>query len=100
MADVSPIATLIFFVSALTCIVLANSLSYMMLRKVNSELPESLRTGHFWFSLDKHPKLTRRGRRFYLAGIHRVRSRFLFAMAIASALACAWELGFLHFFGA
>lgn len=71
MTNVNPVATLIFFVSALSCIVLANYLSYRMLRRVNSDVPE---------------------RR-----IPSVKGRFLLLMAIASMLACAWELGFLRF---
>jgi hypothetical protein len=99
MADVNPIATLIFFVSALSCIILANYLSYTILRKVNSELPHNQKTAHPWFSWDWDPRIIRVSRRFYRSGISQVRSRFLFMMAVASALACAWELGFFDFFG-
>lgn len=74
MTNVNPVATLILFVSASSCIILANYLSYRMLRKVNSELPES-------------PEIN----------IPPVKSRFLLLMAIGSMLACAWELGFLRF---
>jgi hypothetical protein len=100
MADVNLIATLIFFASALSCIVLANYLSYRILRQVNSELPESKRMDPFGFSLDKDPKIARVGRRLYRSVIAHVGFGFLFAMAIASALACAWELGFFRFFHA
>lgn len=71
MTNVNPVATLIFFLSASSCIILANYLSYRMLRKVNSELSE--------------PK------------IPQVKSRFLLLMTVGSMLACAWELGFLRF---
>lgn len=71
MSNVNPVATVIFFVSALSCIVLSNYLSFRMLRRVNSDLPE--------------PR------------IPRVKGRLLLLMAIASGLACAWELGFLRF---
>lgn len=98
MTDVNPIATLIFFISVLSCIILANYLSYRMLRNVSSELPENKRAGHSWFYFDKDFTIARRGRRSYRWTIPQVKSRFLFAMAIASALACAWELGFFHFF--
>jgi hypothetical protein len=98
MTDVNPIATLIFFVPALSCIILANYLSYTILRKVNAELPQNQKTAHSWVSLDWDPRIARVSRRFYRSGIPQVRSRFLFMMAVASALACAWELGFFHFF--
>lgn len=71
MTNVNPVATLIFFVSAVSCIILANYLSYRMLQRVDSDLPE--------------PR------------IPRVKGRFLLLMTIASVLACAWELGFLRF---
>lgn len=70
MTNVNPVATLIFFVSASSCIIVANYLSYRMLRQVNSDLPE--------------------------AKVPQVKSRFLLLMAIGSTLACAWELGFLR----
>lgn len=97
MGDVSLIATLIFFVSAFSCIFLAGFLSHMMLRRVNAELPESLRSGYFPSSLETNAKLRRRGRRIYVAGSRRVGLWFLFVMCLASTLACAWELGFFRF---
>lgn len=107
MTDVNLIATLIFFVSALSCIILANYLSYRMLREANSALPDNKTTRTSWLDREKHRdkqrdrdlKLTRRNRRLYRLGILRVGFRSLLIMAIASTLACAWELGFLHFFG-
>lgn len=98
MTDVNPIATLIFFVSALSCIILANYLSYTILRNVNSELPHNQKTAHSWPFLEWDARIIRVSRRFYRSGISQVRSPFLFMMAVASALACAWELGFFHFF--
>jgi len=103
MTDVN-LGTLIFFVSALSCIILANYSYYRILRQVNSSLPGNNLTGPFWFSLGKElkkdlkkdPKIARRGRRIYLAGIRHVGWRGLLYMAIASALACAWELGFFY----
>lgn len=96
MTDVNPIATLIFFVPAFSCIILANYLSYTILRNVNAGLPEHQKTGHSWVSLDWDLRIVRVSRRFYRSGISQVRSPFLFMMALASALACAWELGFFH----
>jgi hypothetical protein len=98
MTDVNLIATLIFFASALSCIILANYLSYRILRQVNAELPENKRMEPLSFSLDKNLKIPRVGRRLYRAVIAHVGFRFLLAMAVASALACAWELGFLRSF--
>lgn len=97
MTDVNLAATLIFFVSALSCIILANYLSYRMLREANSALPQDKTARTLWFDRDKDPKLSRRGRRLYRLGILRVGFRSLLIMAIASTLACAWELGFFHF---
>ena len=96
MSDVSPIATLLFFVSALSCISLANYLSYTILRQANAELPQGRKSAHSRVSLDWDLRIARVNRRFYRSGISQVRSPFLFAMAVASALACAWEMGFFH----
>jgi len=99
MTDVN-LGTLIFFVSALSCIIIANYLYYGILRQVNSGLPGNKTTGPLWFSFGEgtknDPKIARRGRRIYLAGIRHVGWRGLLYMAIASALACAWELGFFY----
>ncbi|HKF52488.1 MAG TPA: hypothetical protein VKB26_09265 [Candidatus Acidoferrales bacterium] len=103
MTDVN-LGTLIFFVSALSCIILANYLSYRILQQVNSGLPGNKKTGPFWILLDKElekdakkdPRIARRGRRIYLAGIRHVGWRGLLYLTIASALACAWELGFFY----
>ncbi len=97
MSDVSLIAALIFFVFAVSCIVLAGFLSHVMLRRVNVELPGSLRRGYFRSSFERNAKVARRNRRIYVAATRRVHLRFLIAMSIASTLACAWELGFLRF---
>ena len=70
MTNVNPVATLIFFASASSCIALASYLSYRMFQRVDSDLPE--------------PR------------IPRVKGRFLLLMAVASTLVCAWELGFLR----
>jgi hypothetical protein len=94
MTDVNPIITLIFFVSGLSCMILANYLSYTILRNVNAELPEHQKAGHSSVSLDWDLRIARVNRRLYRLGIFQVRGRFLFMMAVASALACAWELGF------
>jgi hypothetical protein len=109
MSNVNWAATLILFISALSCIFLANYWSYKMLRKVNSELPANVRSGGFWFEFDSDPnknggnvansdpKSARRARRFRRAGIPPVKSRVLLLMAVASSLACAWQLGFFDF---
>jgi hypothetical protein len=109
MTNVNWAATLILFISALSCIFLANYSSYKMLRKVNSDLPASVRSTRSWFDSNadsaddpaarsnKNPKSARRARRFLRAGIPRVKSRALLLMAIGSALACAWQLGFFDF---
>lgn len=73
MNNVNPVATLILYVSASSCIILANYLSYRMLREVNSEFSE--------------PEIN----------VPQVKKRFLLLMTIGSVLACAWELGFLRF---
>lgn len=96
MTDVNPMATLILIVSALSCVILANYLSYAILRNVNAELRQHQKTGHSWVSLDWDLRIARVNRRFYRSGISQVRGRFLLMMAVASALACAWELGFFH----
>lgn len=97
MGDLNLIATLICFVSALFCTLLAGFLSHMILRRVNAELPVSLRSGDFRSALEKDARLARRNRRIYVAAIRRVDLRLLFVMGVASALACAWELGFFRF---
>jgi hypothetical protein len=98
MTDVNLTATWIFFASASSCIILANYLSYRILRQVNSDFPEDKRIEPLSFSLDKDLRVARVGRRVYRTVIAHVGLRLLFAMAIASVLACAWELGFLRFF--
>lgn len=103
MNNVNLAATLILFLSALSCIFVANYSSYKMLRRVNSELPESVRAGGFWFDFTRNSgdaneaKSAPRTRRFRRAGVSRVKSRALLLMAIASSLACAWQLGFFDF---
>jgi hypothetical protein len=107
MTNVNLAATLILFISALSCIFLANYSSYKMLRKVNSELPASVRDKRSRFDSNadsdddsrstKGPKSTRRARRLLRAGIPRVKSRILLLMAVVSSLACAWQLGFFDF---
>ncbi len=97
MSDVSLIATLIFFASAVSCIALAGFLSHVMLRRVSVELPGSLRRDYFQSSLERSAKVARRNHRIYVTATRRVHLRFLIAMSIASTLACAWELGFLRF---
>lgn len=96
MSDVSLIATLLFFASAVSCIVLAGFLSHVMLRRVSVELPGSLRRDYFRSS-EKNAKAARRNRRIYAAATRRVRPRFLILISIASTIACAWELGFFDF---
>jgi hypothetical protein len=98
MTDVNPMATLILIISALSCVTLANYLSYTILRNVNAELRAHQKAGRSWVSLDWDLTIARVSRRFYRSGISQVRSRFLLMMAVVSALACAWELGFFHFF--
>ena len=97
VTNLNPIAASIFFVSALSCIILANSLSYRMLAKIKSEFPESESIDYFRSDFDAGVKVARERRRRHW-GIRRVGFRFLFAMAVASTLACAWELGFFRFF--
>lgn len=97
MSDVSLIATLLFFASAVSCIVLAAFLSHVMLRRVSVDLPGTVRRDYFRSSLKINAKAARRNRRIYAAATRRVHPRFLILISIASTLACAWELGFLRF---
>jgi len=92
------LSALTFFIVGLSCTLAANALSYIMLAKVNSKLPEDGKISYVGFYLEKNLRITREYCHLYPSGLLHIWIRVLFGIAIASILACAWQLGFFSFF--
>lgn len=87
---------LVLFACAVSLIVLANFLFYVMIGRINLKLPENERVGYFGF-FSKNFRVLNEYRHLYPSSPLYICFFILFGAAMVLLVACAWQLGFFNF---